>query len=138
VRDSLGGAIGADLYGPETVGFRIQTTTEYTLDFVDGLGTDEIRTSSWMGPVSLVGIDAGWVFQPEQRWLFVAGNSSPRSAFLYSSLLEGWIWTGESIYPVVYDLANERYLYFFFLGEGLGTYLFDYESETWQPLGIID
>ncbi len=47
--------------------------------------------------------------------------------------LQSYLWTSESTYPVMYEAAGERWVYYFML-EDIGGFLFDYTTMTWGSL----
>jgi hypothetical protein len=89
-------------------------------------------SSSWFGMFETA--SDGWILHHEQGWLFTDLVESSDSMWLYSSILDGWIWTSEDFYPVYYDYAGARWVYFFSQAE-IGTYLYDYATGEWTILG---
>ena len=103
VNEVLEGEITVVDYGPGTVGFRIQSTTEYVLDFVEGVGTDQFRESSWLGPVFIGFLDLNWIWDEQLGWIYVLPfNESREGVWLYVWDY-GWLWTEAAARPSAWD-----------------------------------
>lgn len=75
----------------------------------------------------------GWIRHSEQGWLWNSSVVSPDNMWLYSTIIEGWAWTSEEIYPVVYDYTGERWVYFVQIPD-VGFFLFDYAAGEWTTV----
>jgi hypothetical protein len=53
--------------------------------------------------------------------------------YLYSLILDSWVWTNEDFFSVLYDFSRGGYV-FTFIVEGAGVYLFDYATMSWSRI----
>jgi hypothetical protein len=94
---------------------------------------DGVFHSPWFGRFETSSSE-DWILHAEQSWLFIGSADNPDSLYLYSAILESWVWTNQDIYPIMYEFNGERYVYLLVLPEGLGVLLFDYAADEWTAV----
>jgi hypothetical protein len=87
----------------------------------------DIVTDPWFGSFEMS--TNGWIKHTEQSWLYVDNVIVSTDMWLYSLYLNGWCWSSDAIFPIVYDWNNARYVYYFIL-EGV-VWLYDYSTGEW-------
>jgi len=73
---------------------------------------------------------AEWIDQPDLGWLYVGLVEDRARMWIYSLYLEGWAWSNEDLFPIVYDWRNNRWVYWFMTGD-FSAWLFDYSTGDW-------
>jgi hypothetical protein len=101
------------------------------VQLVQGEAAGNGWVSPWFGSFEL--FDDGWINHGEFGWLFVDFVSATDNMWMWSLTLESWLWTNEANFPVVYEVANDRWVYFFQL-PGEGIFLYDYSTLTWVTI----
>jgi hypothetical protein len=101
---------------------------------MDAFGLSRPYDGNWDG-VSITDLGAfeyrgKWIHQPELGWLYTGFVEDRANMWIYSLYLEGWAWSNEDLFPIVYEWSNNRWVYWFMI-EDLGTWLFDYASGDW-------
>lgn len=94
----------------------------------EGLEVGDSSVSPWFGSFELAA--GGWVNHGEQGWLYVGLVQSVDNLWIYSLFLEGWTWSNSGSFPVMYDTAGERWVYYLIVEEA-GVFLFDYSEGIW-------
>ncbi|MFO7724320.1 MAG: BACON domain-containing protein, partial [Oceanipulchritudo sp.] len=94
---------------------------------------DGVFHSPWFGRYETSDVE-DWINHSEQGWLWTAEVSSAQGMWLYSTILDSWAWSNEDIYPVMYEAAGERYVYYITVAEGIGVMVFDYSTGEWGML----
>jgi hypothetical protein len=119
--------------------------TEFALEFValppppatfnDLVSAEEVGEGSYISPWfgAYAESDSDWIFHAEQGWLYTGFIGSTDSMWFWGQPLQSYLWTSESTYPVMYEAAGERWVYYFML-EDIGGFLFDYTTMTWGSL----
>ena len=67
-----------------------------------------------------------WDYWYQFGWVFVPDSSTREDFWFYNPTL-GWLYTQETWFPTLYDLANDRFLFLVFAGEFAGS-AFDLET----------
>ena len=94
---------------------------------------DGVFHSPWFGRFE-TSSNEDWILHAEQSWLFIGSADNPDSLYLYSAILESWVWTNQDIYLIMYEFNGQRYVYLLVLPEGLGVLLFDYAADEWTTV----
>ena len=94
---------------------------------------DGVFHSPWFGRYQ-TSEDEDWMNHSEQGWLWTAEVSTGQGMWLYSIILESWAWSNADVYPIMYEAAGERYVYYIVVAEGVGVMLFDYSTGEWEML----
>ena len=68
-----------------------------------------------------------WIYHSEHGWWYVVGGH-PAGFFAYDFALEGWGWTGESVYPWIFWFGSANTWAFYFPGGYPGGRLFYHAS----------
>jgi hypothetical protein len=89
--------------------------------------------SPWLG---FFNYDGGgeWIQQIEQNWLYIGLVSDPESAWMFSTVLNSWVWSSSSLYPIIYDASRGAYIYFLVISETNTGYIFNYTTQSWSLL----
>lgn len=72
-----------------------------------------------------------WCFHEDLNWVWFVG--SPDDLWIYSPLLDTWLWTTETLYPHVYLLAQEKWSYLYSAG-GSSIFFYDYNFEEFTEV----
>jgi hypothetical protein len=101
---------------------------------MDAAGLSRPYDGDWDG-VSITDIGAfeyraEWIDQPDLGWLYVGLVEDRAKMWIYSLYLEGWTWSNEDLFPIVYDWNNNRWISWF-MTEDLDAWLYDYSTGDW-------
>jgi hypothetical protein len=96
-----------------------------------GTGNGGVFVSPWFGAYTYGTTD--WIDHSELGWLYVGFAEDPANMYLYSLILDSWVWTNEDFFSVLYDFSRGGYV-FYFIVEDAGVYLFDYATMSWSTL----
>jgi hypothetical protein len=96
-----------------------------------GTGNGGVFVSPWFGAYTYGTTD--WIDHSELGWLYVGFAADPANMYLYSLILNSWVWTNEDFFSVLYDFSRGGYV-FYFIVEDAGVYLFDYATMSWSTL----
>jgi len=80
----------------------------------------------WLGTF----FDSGtnWFYFPAMGWFYpVEGDEN--TFWLYLSELDRWLWTSPTLFPLIFEATQERWLFFRILGQKMVIY--KYESGLW-------
>ena len=72
---------------------------------------------------------AGWIYHAEHGWLFTIGESS--SDFLVWSFDQGWLWTGQGIYPYFFRLQDGAWIWYQ-RGSEAPRLFYNFASSAWE------
>lgn len=89
--------------------------------------------SPWFG--SYTRLEDAWIRSNTLGLLWIDLVENPFSMWMWSGALENWIWTAEAVYPQIF-VSGENSWYFVFHVEGIGTYVYDYDTRTWSELSL--
>lgn len=89
------------------------------------------RLSRWLG---LFFEDNGspWIYHREHGWLFPSGDSADH-LHLYDPVLETWLWTASSLYPMLYRYDQARWTYFD-PNSSNPRYFYNYATASWESV----
>jgi len=103
---------------------------------MDADGNLRALDGNWDG-VAVVDIGAyelitpnDWINHPELGWLHTGHATDPDDMWLYSTYLNGWAWSSQELFPILYDWNNSRYVYYMIF-EDVGVWFFDYSTMQW-------
>ncbi len=82
-----------------------------------------LRSLGWFHPVS-----DGWAFHHGLGWVFLPGND-PAELIVYRNG-HGWLWTGSSIFPYLYDYSRSSWTFYLF-GSIDPAWFYDFANDTW-------
>jgi hypothetical protein len=94
-------------------------------------GSGDQLVSPWFG--AYTPSTDGWILHSEQGWLYTGFVTDMASMVFWSDYLGSFLWSSESVWPVVYDYSGERWIYFILIPD-VGAYLYDYSTSTWSPV----
>ena len=97
----------------------------------DGIVVGDTVFSPWFGSFE-VGPDS-WLNHAELGWIFIGFVQTSDNMWIWSHFLQGWIWSNEALFPLVYEWGKDRWIVYLVV-ENVGAYLYDYSTSTWTQI----
>ena len=83
------------------------------------------RTSPWFG--SFIAYQSGWLYHSDLGWLFA--HSDENGDLWVWSKEHNWLWTGNGLYPFLYQNTSSNWLYFLKKLDGVARF-YDYTTKS--------
>lgn len=69
--------------------------------------------SSWFGWFQKANLDEGWMYHTLHGYLYSTGSSQASDLWFYDYETEDWVFTSAELYPFVYSIDLESWLYYY-------------------------
>jgi hypothetical protein len=97
----------------------------------EGLMPGDFVVSPWFGSFEVGTED--WLNHTELGWIWVGYVESPDDLWVYSYYWNSWLYSTQDIFPVLYSVASQAWLYYVIL-EDVGVFVYDYTTSSWTMI----
>ncbi len=67
--------------------------------------------SPWFGPYNTT--SDPWIYHPRHNFIYLSPQSGRSNIFLYDPVIDSWLYTNSSLYPILYLFDGQGWMYFF-------------------------
>jgi poly(beta-D-mannuronate) lyase len=122
---NLGGPLTADAVGPTWLDRSLETLPW----LAEGVLPGDTVFSPWFG--SFIVEEDDWLQHGELSWIYVGAVQNSNDMWIWSQVLESWLWSTSNLFPIVYDASVMGWRVYAFSPEG-GGFFYDYTTQEWR------